>query len=110
MPTKHDAVSKIVNDFVEELSAAVERAALQRVQAIFAKQVPGGITIARRPGRPARTSVAKRPLSPARQRSLKLQGQYIAILRRLKGKARARVRGVAQNKGVAEALKVAASM
>lgn len=50
------------------------------------------------------------PISPARRAALKLQGQYMGYLRRLKPKQRARVKAVREKKGfraaIAEAKRV----
>jgi hypothetical protein len=50
--------------------------------------------------------IRKGPPSPARR----LQGKYLGALRSLKGEARARVKAVANEKSVAEALKLALSL
>lgn len=61
---------------------------------------------AARGARPAARPVRKGPPSPARQ----LQGKYLGALRSLKGEARAKVKALAQSKGVAAAVKLAKSL
>ena len=60
----------------------------------------------------ARPAVAKKAAkaTPKVARARKLQGQYLGALKSLKGADRARVKAVAKEKGVAEAVKLAAGM
>ncbi len=48
--------------------------------------------------------------TPKVARARKLQGQYLGALKSLKGADRAKVKAVAKEKGVAEAVKLAAGM
>jgi hypothetical protein len=51
-----------------------------------------------------------RPATPKAIRARKLQGQYMGALRSLKGEDKAKVKAVAKEKGVAEAVKLALGM
>ena len=59
----------------------------------------------------ARRSIEKPPrklrLSPARRRSLKLQGSYMGYMRQLKPRQKARVKAVKEKKGFPAAIAVA---
>ena len=59
--------------------------------------------------KPATAKKAK-TATPKAARARKLQGQYMGALRSLKGAARAKVKAVAKDKGVAEAVKLALGM
>jgi hypothetical protein len=83
------------------------------------KRKSKAVPLVLRPGRPprqaaapARPTAAKRrkKASPKVVRARKLQGQYLGALKSLTGTDRAKVKTVAKEKGVAEALKLAASL
>ena len=59
--------------------------------------------------KPAAAKKAKKA-TPKVARARKLQGQYLGALKSLKGADRAKVKAVAKEKGVAEAVKLAAGM
>ena len=59
--------------------------------------------------KPAAAKPAKKA-TPKVARARKLQGQYLGALKSLKGADRAKVKSVAKEKGVAEAVKLAAGM
>jgi hypothetical protein len=59
--------------------------------------------------KPAAAKKAKKA-TPKVARARKLQGQYLGALKSLKGTDRAKVKAVAKEKGVAEAVKLAAGM
>jgi hypothetical protein len=107
-------VQKLVEDFVESLNAIVLSQAREHAQAAVANALGGDGSggLRRGPGRPPAGKPGRSParttakLSKARQ----LQGQYLGSLRRLKGADRARVKKVARDKGVAEAVKLAAKL
>jgi hypothetical protein len=116
MPTELD---HLVREFVTNLSDAIEAEATKRVETAVRQALGGGASgggiFGRRRGRPpgrARLGRppsalrAKRPVSPARR----LQGQYLGRLRALKGGDRARVKAMAKEKGVAEAVRLADSI
>jgi hypothetical protein len=71
---------------------------------------------ARREGKVAQTTGAKpvakkaKKVTPKVARARKLQGQYLGALKSLKGADRAKVKAVAKDKGVVEAVKLAVSM
>jgi len=60
----------------------------------------------------ARPATPKKPkkATPKVARARKLQGQYLGALKSLKGADRAKVKAVAKEKGVVEAVKIAAGM
>jgi hypothetical protein len=60
-------------------------------------------------GKPAAAKRAKKT-TPKVARARKLQGQYLGALKSLKGADRAKVKAMAKEKGVAEAVKLAAGM
>ena len=64
------------------------------------------------PATTAKPPVAKKAkkATPKVARARKLQGQYLGALKSLKGADRAKVKAVAKEKGVAEAVKLAAGM
>ncbi len=61
------------------------------------------------PAAAAKAQTAKKA-TPKVARARKLQGQYLGALKSLKGADRAKVKAVAKEKGVAEAVKLAAGM
>ncbi len=61
-------------------------------------------------GSAAAKPARKLRLTPKAAKARKLQGQYLGALRTLKDEARTRVKKLAQEKGVAEALKLAQSL
>jgi hypothetical protein len=64
------------------------------------------------PAGAAKPAAAKKAAkaTPKVARARKLQGQYMGALKSLKGADRAKVKAVAKEKGVAEAVKLAAGM
>jgi hypothetical protein len=64
------------------------------------------------PAGAAKPAAAKRAAkaTPKVARARKLQGQYLGALKSLKGADRAKVKAVAKDKGVAEAVKLALGM
>jgi hypothetical protein len=62
------------------------------------------------PAKGANPTAVKKVLSPKAARARKIQGQYMAALKPLKGADRERVQAVAKEKGVAEAVKLAMTM
>jgi hypothetical protein len=109
------AIQKLVEEFVESLNTLVMAEAREHARAAVAGALgESGPLLRRGPGRPpgSGTKAGRAParatakLSKARQ----LQGQYLGSLRRLKGADRARVKKLAREKGVAEAVKLAAKL
>ncbi len=60
--------------------------------------------------KPAAVKKTKKAATPKVARARKLQGQYLGALKTLKGADRAKVKAAAKEKGVAEAVKLAAGM
>jgi hypothetical protein len=109
-------LQKLVDEFVDSLNAIIMAQAREHARVVVASALGStdGGAVRRGPGRPpgsgaktARPPVrATAKLSKARQ----LQGQYLGSLRRLRGAERARVKKVAREEGVAEAVKLAAKL
>ncbi len=112
-------ITAIIDTFVNQITAAVESAAAQRLQAAIAGAF--GAPQERGPGRPAQQAVAPvahvaapkvagkkvRRVTPKVIRARKLQGQYLGALRALSAADKAKVQAVAKEKGVAAAVKMA---
>jgi hypothetical protein len=114
-------IATLVETFISQVASAVESAAAQRIQAALADAF--GVPQKRGPGRPAKqaasvaivaeravTEKKTRTATPKAIRARKLQGQYMGALKSLKGAERAKVKAMAKEKGVAEAVKLAKSM
>lgn len=116
-------ITALIQDFAAKVTAATEAAAIARVQAAVAAAF--GAPVKRGPGRPPRSTHAAQAASPAGKvagerkrsrataalvRARKLQGQYLGALRGLGQADRAKVKAVAKDKGVPEALKLAATL
>ncbi len=110
------SITAIIDTFVNKITAAVESAAAQRLQAAIAGAF--GTSQKRGPGRPAKQAVvpvtplaapkaAARMVTPKVIRARKLQGQYLGALRALAAADKAKVKAVAKEKGVAAAVKMA---
>jgi hypothetical protein len=110
MQKTSNQIEAIVREFTAQVVAAVEAEVSQRIQdAVAAAFGAAGPSVAK-----AAPSVAatRKPAkaSPAVSATRKLQGQYLGTLRGLAPAARLRVRKVAQEQGVAAALKFARSL
>jgi hypothetical protein len=120
-------ITAVVESFAKELVAAVEASVAKRVQAAVAAAFDAPQK--RGPGRPRKqvaqarlvapvavegavpaVATKQRQSSPKAIRARKLQGQYMGALKSLKGADRERVRLIAKEKSVAEALKLALSL
>jgi hypothetical protein len=123
MPTSDPNITAIVETFVGQITAAVDASMANRIQAALAGVF--GTPQKRRPGRPPKNAVAPVTVFPVKlkpiitlvkvvsvkaARARKLQGQYMGALKSLKGADRAKVKTVAKEKGVAEAVKLALGM
>jgi len=122
MPIIAPNITALVEDFVTQVIAATEAAAAARAQAAVAAAF--GTPTKRGPGRPKRlvaSAAMPTPARPAPQRKApkataklirarKLQGQYLGALKSLGATDKAKVKAVAKEKGVPEALKLAASL
>jgi hypothetical protein len=76
------------------------------------QEVPGGTQRQDRNWERSKASGGKKgeEATPKVARARKLQGQYLGALKSLKGADRAKVKAVAKDKGVAEAVKLALGM
>jgi len=111
-------LTAIVQDLVQQLVAAIEQTSVQRVQEAVAAAF--GAPSKRTPGRPsltalrmpkaATTSTARGATSSKLAQARQLQGQYLGALRALNEVSKAKVKKLAKEKGVAEALKLAHSL
>jgi hypothetical protein len=108
-------IESIVREFTARVVAAAKAQASERVLSAVATALTGQPASA-----PAQTAKAAKSVAVPVKRKLKLsakglaarklQGQYLGLLRGLGPGPRARVKKVAREKGVAEALKFAASL
>lgn len=109
-------IESIVREFTARVVAAAKAQANERVLSAVATALSGQAAVAHAPSAKAdKTAVAapgkrKLKLSAKGLAARKLQGQYLGLLRGLGPGPRARVKKVAREKGVAEALKFAASL
>jgi hypothetical protein len=129
MPNTDLNITALVETFGRQLVAAVEAASALRIQnalsaafGIPQKRGPGKSKIEKhrepRKGKPTQaTSVkpaaakkVKKAATPKVLKARKLQGQYLGCLKSLQGADRAKVKQVANEKGVAEAVKLALSL
>ncbi len=106
-------ITALVEDFVKQIIAATEASAAERVQEALAAAF--GASQKRGPGRPKKGGqglalVKAAPVNPKLARARKLQGQYLGALKGLGETDRAKVKAVAKSKGVAAAVKLAASL
>jgi hypothetical protein len=111
-------LESLVRDFTARLVAAVEAQTDQRIRNIVSTVLAGSNSPS--PASPSRktepTKMEPQPPAPSRKSSgkavaaRKLQGKYIGALRGLRPAARARVKNVAREQGVAAAVKLALSM
>jgi hypothetical protein len=112
-------IAAIIDTFVNQITAAVESAAAQHLQAAIAGAF--GTPQKGRPGRPAKQAVAPvaapkaaakkvRRVTPKVIRARKIQGQYLGALRALSAADKAKVQAVAKEKGVVAAVKMAKGM
>jgi hypothetical protein len=108
-------IELLVRDFVEQMVAAVQAQSTDRVLAVV------GAALGRKQLPPARRErQATKPTTKAAGRKLKLspetlavrrlQGKYLGVLRALTPGKRARVKKVAREKGIAQAIKFAGSL
>jgi hypothetical protein len=115
MQRSSGSIQKLVDEFVESLNALILAEAREHARAAVAGALgDSGPVLRRGPGRPP-GSGNKLGRAPARataklSKARQLQGQYLGSLRRLKGADRARVKKVAREKGVADAVKLAAKL
>jgi len=110
-------LTPIIEDLVQQLVTAIEQTSVLRVQEAIAGAF--GVPQKRGPGRPSAASraiasvaVGRRmaAASPKLAQARRLQGQYLGALRALNEATKAKVKKVAKEKGVAEALKLAQSL
>jgi hypothetical protein len=116
MTTHTPELASLVRDFVYRLVAAVETDAIQRIQdavsAAFVVSAVSAKPVPLEPGQSAAANAKPRRrlnLSPTALATRKLQGKYMGVIRPLPPALRERVKKVAREQGVAEAIKFAAS-
>lgn len=113
MPNISSETERLVRDFVAQIVAAVEAQSADRALAAVGAAF-GGALLARSKRNSAspvvQAAVRKVHLTPAGLAVRKLQGKYLGLLRGLTLEKRARVKRVAREKGVAEAIKFAGSL
>jgi hypothetical protein len=110
-------IESIVREFTARVVAAAKVQASERVLSAVSAALTGQAAPAAAPSaKPQKAAAAPVPgkrklkLSAKGLAARKLQGQYLGLLRGLSAGPRARVKKVAREKGVAEALKFAASL
>ena len=108
-------IESIVREFTARVVAAASAQANERVLSAVSAALKGHASLAPAPtARPAKAAAApakrKLKLSAKGLAARKLQGQYLGLLRGLSAGPRVRVKKVAREKGVAEALKFAATL
>lgn len=107
-------IESIVREFTARVVAAASAQANERVFSAVSAALKGHSSLAAipatRPAKAAAPAKRKLKLSAKGLAARKLQGQYLGLLRGLSAGPRARVKKVAREKGVAEALKFAASL
>jgi hypothetical protein len=118
MTNTNSRITSLIEDFVRQLIAAVEASAVARVHAVLAGAF--GAPARRGPGRPRKAIAPAAPKAAVRRkapkatakliRARKLQGQYLGALKSLKAAAKAKVKAVAKDKGVAQAVKLALTL
>jgi hypothetical protein len=110
-------IETIVREFTARVVAAAKAQANERVLSAVSAALTGKADAAPAPSASAKP--AKPAAAPAKRKlrlsakglaARKLQGQYLGLLRGLQPGPRLRVKKVAREKGVAEALKFAASL
>ena len=116
MPSLVPSISALVEDLTRRIIAITESGVAERARAALAAALDGSPR--RGPARGKQVH-APAPAKPARRvpkataklaRARKLQGQYLGALRSLGQADRAKVRALAKAKGVAAAVKLAASL
>jgi hypothetical protein len=107
-------IESIVREFTARVVAAAKAQANERVLSAVSAALTGAAatapTAAPKAEKAAGPEKRKLKLSAKGLAARKLQGQYLGLLRGLAAGARIRVKKVAREKGVAEALKFAASL
>ena len=110
-------VVKAVRDGMSQTEAAqvfqVARSSVNKWSRLHQDLGTRGLRSQRRgrpPGRVDKNPRRKLRLSPARRRSLKLQGSYMGYMRQLKPREKARVKAVKDKKGFPAAIAVARRM
>jgi hypothetical protein len=106
MPTT-SALENVIDDFVSRLTAAITEEANQRARSLVLGALGDGSAQASGTAKARRRPAAS---SPKVVQARRIQGQYLGALRRLKGADRVRVKKVAKEKSVAEAVKLAAKL
>ena len=107
-------IEALIHDFTARLMTAAHAQAGKSIRSVVAASLNGDKPVSAAPSRPVKSeptvTASKRRKIKLTAKGLaarKLQGQYLGLLRGLKPGARARVKKIAREKGVAEALKFA---
>lgn len=114
MSSMSTEIESIIREFTARVVAAAKAQANERVLSAVASALTGQAGSAATSAKAAKAAPVagkrKLKLSAKGLAARKLQGQYLGLLRGLGPGPRARVKKVAREKGVAEALKFAASL
>jgi hypothetical protein len=118
MPNIPTEIEKLIREFTNRIEAVARAQSAERLFSVVAgalgtngKGAPQASAKATKAApKPAVPGKRKLNLSAKGMAARKLQGQYLGILRGLKPGVRARVKKVAHEKGVAEAIKFAGSL
>ena len=114
MSSMSTEIESIVREFTARVVTIARAQANERVLSAVSAALKGQASVT-----PAPAARSEKPAAPARRKlrlsakglaARKLQGQYLGLLRGLSAGTRLRVKKVAREKGVAEALKFAASL
>lgn len=95
-----ERIQEEVKKRVAAVQVAMERALRGAAGDVKRGRPPGKVKLGRPPGKAKRSIV----ITPARRAAMKLQGQYLGLLRTLKGKDRDRVKNLAKEKSVKVAI------
>jgi hypothetical protein len=117
MPNIPTEIEKLIREFTNRIEAVARAQSAERLFSVVAgalgtsgKAAPQQAAAKAKAPKPAVPGKRKLNLSAKGMAARKLQGQYLGILRGLKPGLRARVKKVAHEKGVAEAIKFAGSL
>jgi hypothetical protein len=117
MPNIPTEIEKLIREFTNRIEAVARAQSAERLFSVVAgalgtngKAAPQQVTAKAKAPKPAVPGKRKLNLSAKGMAARKLQGQYLGILRGLKPGVRARVKKVAHEKGVAEAIRFAGSL
>jgi hypothetical protein len=119
MPNIPTEIEKLIREFTNRIEAVARAQSAERLFSVVAGALGTSGKGAPQAASAKATKAAPKPAVPGKRKlnlsakgmaARKLQGQYLGILRGLKPGLRARVKKVAHEKGVAEAIKFAGSL